>query len=239
MQTAQERRNIVLERLRVSAAQPVLDMEHEIEEKDMTKMYNDWRWDVDSWMLEQNVEKYKELRRRKKSDAQQMAKTSFNSHLFHLSGSRFLLHKLIQLPIIAQCNATSSDSAEQPASLMRCINAMQEHMQSAEYKKAVERSEKKAQGHRRLSKEIWDATWWLAQGKELSMRAQKGEYYDLCDWQQKLVEDYDGGKLERSLKQLLEQRIPNYKGIAASASSAVHPAASSRSAGHPAISNIA
>ena len=71
------------------------------------------------------------------------------------------------------------------------------------------------------------------------MRAQMGEYYNLQEWEQKLVEEYDGGKLERSLKQLLEQRIPNYKGIGASASSAVHPAASSRGAGHPAVSNIA
>ena len=233
LQTAQERRNIVLERLRVSAAQPVLDMEHEIEEKDMITMYKDWRWDVDSWMLEKNLEKYKELRRRKPSDAQQMVKKSFNSHLFHLAGSKFLLHKLIQLPIIAQCTANSSDSAEQPASLMRCINDMREHMQTAEYKKAVERSQKQGDNHRRLSKRIWDANWWLAQGKELSMLAQQGQFWNLWNWQQKLVEDYDGGKLERSLKQLLEQRIPNYKGIGASASSAVHPAASSTSAAQP------
>ena len=122
---------------------------------------------------------------------------------------------------------------------MRCINDMREHMQTAEYKKAVERSEKQGDNHRRLSKQICDANWWLAKGKKLSMRAQKGEYWDLWDWEQKLVEEYDGGKLHRALKMLLDQRTPKYRGICASASSAVHPAASSSSAGHPAVSNSA
>ena len=168
-----------------------------------------------------------------------MQKKFFNAYKFQLAGSHFLLHKLIQLPIIAQCKATSSDSAEQPASLMKCINDLRKHMKTDEYKDAVKRSEQQAKNHRRLSKRIWDANWWLAQGKDLSMRAKNGEFWDMWKWQQDLVEDYDYGKLESWLKMLLDQRTPIYRGIGASASSAVHPAASSSSAGHPAVSNNA
>ena len=50
LETAAKRRKRVLERLYRSAAQPVLDMEHEIADKDMQNMYNDWRWDVNSWI---------------------------------------------------------------------------------------------------------------------------------------------------------------------------------------------
>ena len=144
LDTAAEKRKLVLDRLRSSAAQPVVDTTHEIEEKDMQKMYNDWRWDVDSWMNEDKQSIHHNLRWYEPNKAQQMAKKAFNAYKFHLAGSKFLLHKLIQLPIIAQCSANPSDSAEQPASLMKCINDMRQHMQSAEYKKAVERSQKRA-----------------------------------------------------------------------------------------------
>ena len=133
-----------------------------------------------------------------------------------MAGSKFLLHKLIQLPIIAQCSANPSDSAEQRASLMKCINDLHEHMKTAEYKAAVERSQKRANNHRRLSKQIWEASQRLAKGKVLSMKALNGQFWELNKWEQQLVEDYDGGKLERSLKSLLNQRAPIYRGIGAS-----------------------
>ena len=140
LETAAERRQLVLDRLRGSAAQPVVDTTHEIAEKDMKNMYYDWRWDVDSWMDEDNARIYHELREAsliQSLHAQKFAKKAFSAYMFHLAGSKFLLHKLIQLPILAQCSAEQPASAQLPASLMKFINDLQEHKNTPEYKAAV------------------------------------------------------------------------------------------------------
>ena len=134
-----------------------------------------------------------------------MALEAFDVYKSELAGSKFLLHKLIQLPIIAQCSAAPSDSAEQPASLMKCINDFQKYMKTDEYKAAAERSQRRADDLRRSSKQIWDATWWLAKGKEASMQAQQGQFWKLKKWEKKLVQEYDSGKLEVALKKRLDQ----------------------------------
>ena len=140
LETSAKRRKRVLERLCHSAAQPVSHMEHEIADKDMQIMYNDWQWHVNSWMNEGTLTIYNDLRWNRPEEASQLVKEAFNTYLLQLAGSKFLLHKLIQLPIIAQCNATPSESAEQPASLMKCINDLQEHKKTPKYKAAVEHS---------------------------------------------------------------------------------------------------
>ena len=78
-----------------------------------------------------------DLRWNRPEDASQLLKEAFDIYLLQLAGSKFLLYKLIQLPIIAQCNATPSDSAEQPASLMKCINDLHVYMQTDDYKASV------------------------------------------------------------------------------------------------------
>ena len=206
LETSAKRRKRVLERLCHSAAQPVLDMEHEIADKDMQNMYNDWRWDVKSWMNEEKRKIYNDLRWKRPGDASELLKEAFDTYLLQLSGSKFLLHKVIQLPIIAQCTATPSDSAERPASLLNCINDMHVYMQSNEYKAEVRIAEKRIKDDRRLSNQIWKANWWLARGKELSMTAGNGDCSQLKKWERRLANQYDDGKLERSLKDLLNQR---------------------------------
>ena len=206
LETAAKRRKRVLERLCRSAAQPVLDMEHEIAEKDMQNMYNDWRWDVKSWMNEEKRKIYNDLKWNRPEDASQLLKEAFDTYLLQLSGSKFLLHKVIQLPIIAQCTATPSDSAERPASLLNCINDMHVYMQSNEYNAEVRIAQKRTKDDRRLSNQIWKANWWLARGKELSMTAGNGDYSQLKNWERRLANDYDDGKLERSLRNLLKQQ---------------------------------
>ena len=145
-----------------------------------------------------------------------MGKRLFNVFKHHVSGCNYLLRKLIQLPIIAQCNATPSDSAEQPASLMKCINDWQEHKKTDEYKAAVARSKKRSSDRSRLSKQIWEQSQELSKAKALSTRAGKGQFFDLSWEEQQLVEDYDCGRLERSLQRLLSKRAPIYRGIGAS-----------------------
>ena len=172
-----------------------------------------------------------------------MGKSLFSTYQHYLAGNKFLLRKLIQLPIIAQCNATSSDSAEQPASIMAWLEEFRVHKESDEYKAAVAQSQRKAKDHKRLSKKICEAQRLVGLGKALSLRAQKGDWDKLNKWQQNLVEKYDGLKLERELKALIQEQTPRYKGFGVSvqptvpASSAVQPVASSSSAGQPAASS--
>ena len=217
LETAAKRRKLKLEHLRRSAAQPVPDLTHEIEEMDMQIMYNEWLWDVDSWMNEENRKTFHDLgwKKRKPAEAQQMAVEAFDVYKSELAGSKFLLHKLIQLPIIVQCSAAPSDSAEQPASLMKCINDFQEYRKTDEYKAATERSQRRTDDRRRLSKQIWDANWWLAKGREVSMKAQQGQFWNLKKWEKKLVAEYDSGELEVALKKLLDQQTPMYSGLGA------------------------
>ena len=148
LEMAALRRQLVLDRLRGSAAQPVVDTTHEITDKDMKDMYNDWRWDVDSWMEEDKLRIYHMLRRAGLNrEAQQMAKQAFSAFMFELARSKFLLRKLIQLPILAQCSAEQPASVQLPASLMNYINDLQEHKQTPEYKAVVERSRRRDDMH--------------------------------------------------------------------------------------------
>ena len=216
LETAVKQRKRVLERLCRSAAQPVLDMQHEISDKDMQNMYDNWRWDVKSWMNEESRQVYNELRWNRPEDAAELLNEAFNTYLLQLSGSKFLLHKVIQLPIISQCTATQSGSDEQPASLLQCINDLHVYMQSNEYKAAARIVQNRTKEDRRLSNGICKANWRLARGKELSMRALNGEQSQLKKWEWTLANQYDDGKLERWLKDLLNQRKRRYIDVGAS-----------------------
>ena len=148
------------------------------------------------------------------NEAQKLGKRCFSTYKFHLAGSKFLLHKLIQLPILAQCNAWKGGAA-QPASLTKCIKDLEEHKKSREYMAAVERSKKRGDDHVRLSKQIWKETQTLAKATKLSKQAKEGHYCDLDATEQKLVEAYDCGRLELSLRQLVSLKTPTYRGVGA------------------------
>ena len=166
-------------------------------------------------MNESNLITYREhLAAGRKNPAQKLTK-NHGTYLFHLSGSRFLLHKLIQLPILDQCKAEAG-SAAQPASLTRCIRDLEKHKRSPEYLAAVERSQKREDEHRRLSKQIWHETQKLAKAPKLSQQAEDGGFWALDEAERKIVEEYDTGRLSRSLRQLLSFKTSTYRGIGAS-----------------------
>ena len=167
---------------------------------------------MQSWMNEENLSIYRNLKRAGKHNAaQQLREKCFSAHLLQLAGSKFLLHKLIQLPILAQCSAEppasaeepAQFSAEQPASLLKCMTELQEHRKTGEYKAAVERSQQRADDHHRLSKQILHASQQLSKAKRLSLQAKTGHSWDLSECE--LVEEYDSGRLQRSLLQLLRE----------------------------------
>ena len=145
----------------------VVDATYEIVEDVMKEIYNSRRRDTQSCMIPSSLLKSKLLLApRQNAAAQQFGKKAFSAYLFQLSGSKFLLHKLIQLPILPQCTMVqSSSSAEPPAALlpmasvlMQCVKDLQEHKKTDEYKAAVKRSQKRASDESRLSKQIYEQT---------------------------------------------------------------------------------
>ena len=83
------------------------------------------------------------------------------------------------------------------------------------YKAAVERSKKRASEESREPPEQADLGV-LSRAKALSKRAEEGHFFDMSSEQQQLAEDYDSGRVTRSLRKLVAQRAPVYRGVGAS-----------------------
>ena len=156
-----------------SAEQPALCHCHthmRMQEDDMKKIYNRWRAQPEEWMQGSTLEIYTQLLREEKNQkAHQLAKSRFSTFIFHLSGCKFLLHKLIELPLVSLSfhwpKQADTDRAVQPVDhpiatvLMDLISSYEEHKNTPEYKEAVRRSEKQQQDQKRLSHKLWWAQY--------------------------------------------------------------------------------
>ena len=71
--------------------------------------WNEWRRDVESWMTPENLPHYRDLIERGNfRDAHQMTKSAFAIYCHQLAaGRKYVLHMLVQLPILAQSSATT------------------------------------------------------------------------------------------------------------------------------------
>ena len=112
--------------------------------EDMCTIMNAWRHNVDSWMRQDTLERYRYGKNR-----QQLCKSAFNAYLQHLSGCKFLLRRLIALPIVSALG-----SAAQPASRDHMVKTFLElsqewntHKESDDHKAAIEKS-RGTNGHR-------------------------------------------------------------------------------------------
>ena len=182
-----------------------------INEEDMKAIYNGWRHDVQSWMQDSTLEIYEEhMRNHQHQQAHQLGKKAFNTYLFQLSGCKFLLHKLIQLPLI------STDSVEQPVGpvLVDLIYAYEEHKRTPQYHDARKRSAEHQAGQKRLSNQIWWAQYNYTQGRKLSLQVQAGDvdFFALGCEKQQLVDEFDTRRSAKALDRLLEQDRPSYRG---------------------------
>ena len=150
---------------------------------------------------------------RQNKKAHLLAKRAFSTFLSQQSGCKFLLHKLIDLPIISQIH---SNSGERPVAtlLMELLDSYEEHKTTREYKTAVQRSQKHQKIQKRLSCEIWWAHYRYKKSKTLSIQVQDKSlnFHDLDSEEQKLVEDFDRRRSARALDRLLEQKRPPYRG---------------------------
>ena len=108
---------------------------------EMKEMFNDWCADVESWMKPETLEQYWRMKRQKQH---QLRKSRFSTFLFHIAGCKFLLTKLIEIPIIAQLSETvGQPAAEHVESMLQFFYSYEEHKQTEEYKDAVRQSQKR------------------------------------------------------------------------------------------------
>ena len=183
--------------------------------------WNEWKYDVPSWMKASKISEYYELLRRGENgetSCSQQAHQMLHHHgtyCFYLGGPRYLMQTLLQLPILAQCTWREPDRVEVPA-LGRWIADLQNHQESDEYKRAVQKSQKRSDEHRRLSQQIWKLSRDLTKAKTLAIKRDKGEWDNLIQDEQGLVEALDARKLHRRLQNLVEEKTPVYKGVGAS-----------------------
>ena len=66
----------------------------------MRDLINAWRKDVSSWMSAHSLDKYHNIReQRRNGKARDLSHSRFTTYCFQIYGCRFLLNKLIDLPI--------------------------------------------------------------------------------------------------------------------------------------------
>ena len=164
------------------------------------------------WWLDMNI--------RSPQRALRQAHSCFKAYKFLLSGCPFMLHLLIQLPILEYCSAeqpaNGDDPSAQIALLHKYMRKFAEHLESELHLAAQARSAKRRDRTERLSRQIWKQIQKIKQAEPCSRRAARGEYEAMNDADKKLAEEYDTGKLFSELKNLHAQRQPAYKGVGAS-----------------------
>jgi hypothetical protein len=180
-----------------------------MEPDDMKRIYNDWRHDVESCMRPSTLTAYnRHLGRGQRGKAHDLGKKTFSTYQFQLSGCKFLLHVLIQLPLI------STNSVGQPVGrlLTELITAYQEHKKTKQYCDVVQRSSDHQQEQRRLRDQIWWAEYNHAQGLKLAPQVANGtvSFYDLDSEQMKQAEDFDCQRSQNTLKNLHQEK--SYRG---------------------------
>ena len=224
LQTAQKQRQLQLNRLKrrgvAHGFEPIHEM-HMDPVHDMKEIYNTWRLDVESYMKASTLANHKELQSNGLwQEAHQLGKKTFSTYQFQLSGCKFLLHKLLELPLI---RARSPGSAEQPAEslatshrsaatkhaniLNNLFVAYEEHKQTDQYAAATQRNKEHQAGQLRLSRQIWWDQFNYSEGRKLSDVVKRtGEFDKLADRQQKLVEDFDTRRSHNKLDKVLEMK---------------------------------
>jgi hypothetical protein len=158
---------------RCSAEQPADDYFMTFEEDDMKHIYNTLRKDVGSYMQDSTLQTHLTMATGCPQKAHQLTKRTYSTHLFHLSGCKFLLRQFLRLPFACSAEQPATSSTAQPA-LQHLLEAFEQHKQSPEYRKAVENSKEKEAQHVRLTKRLWWARHDHEQGKNLSFRIRAG-----------------------------------------------------------------
>jgi hypothetical protein len=224
LQTAQKQRQLQKNRLMrrgdALGFQPIHEMH--MDPDDMKDILNTWRADVGSYMQASTLANHRELQSKGLCQAaHQLGRSTFSTYQFQLSGCKFLLHKLLELPLI---RALSPGSAEQPAEslatshrsaatkraniLNNLFVAYEEHKRTPQYSAAIERNEEHQAGQLRLSRQIWWDQFNYSEGRKLSQLVKDGasDLFEMAEWQRELVEAFDTRRSHKQLDDVLEKK---------------------------------
>ena len=135
-----------------------------------------------------------------RQEQHQLGKRAFSAYLFQTFGSKLLIHQFIQFPLT---------SAAQPVKQFEdLLEAWEEYKDSPEHQKAVQRSEKQQRGVKRLNQQVWDAKNNLERGRVLAFDVlqTRARFLDLSYEDQELVENFNCGKLAKTVESLLGRK---------------------------------
>ena len=209
LQISLERRRTIAEAAGLTDEQL---LQHRATPSEMREMYNSWRSDVRVWMSTDDRERYFDLLDAGRNQkARQLGKHCFNAYCFHVSGCRFLLGKLIELPII------STASRHTATVMSELLQDLEDHKKTVEYKNEVQRSDDRFREQTRLSRAIWWARSELEKGRLLSTKVLEGKlaWSNIGTRERQLVEDFQTRKLKKALIELEARKAsksPAYKG---------------------------
>ena len=189
--------------------QPDQLQEYVATEEQCKRLINEWKHDVDSWMNAGLREHYHKLvADGKKQDAHSFAHSRFSKYCFQISGCKFLLYKLIQLPIVHAAGGAGADA------ITRLLEDFQIHKTTKTYQEAVAISQNRQKGEKRLSTQLWWAKYYLNQGQRLSSLVEDGQVmFEALRWEnQWLVQQFEAGKLHMDVSDLKHRRHAPYRG---------------------------
>ena len=172
--------------------------------EDMKEIMNSWRLDVESWMHLSTLAVYHDSPK-----WHQIGKAAFSAFLQHLCGCKFLLRRLIALPLLAEgAGAAQSGAVEEPEILRDLTQEWTVYKNSEEHQKAIQKSQPRCE-QERLSKRLCRAQTWYKQGAKLSRMVldKSVDFWALTQDERQMVEDYDTRESAKILDGLLNEKL--------------------------------
>ena len=116
-------------------------------------------------MKDENLPYYWELIEAENfKDAHKWTKSAFGTFLHQVAGHKYVLHMLVQLPILAQCSVANPELIEIPALTKWTTDLQRIHTQNTKPALTTDHC-------RRLSLQIWKARQELSEAVESCQRA--------------------------------------------------------------------
>ena len=174
-------------------------------EQDMRTLMNTWRLDVDIWMNQDTLARY-----RNAGNSHKIGKSAFSVYLQHLSGCKFLLRRLIALPIVSP-----PSSAAQPVkhehllqSFFQLSQEWNTYKNSDEHQGAIQRSRQSGQHRLSIRVRHLQAAYRKAAMNSQKIKNSTINFWDLSEEDQRDVEDFDCGRgLVTALRDLLDAQL--------------------------------
>ena len=162
---------------------------------------------------------------KKAEERNSVEKKAFSAYLQHISGNKWLLHKLIELPLVVvdRVGDSSEDSPSRAveqtggfctkSTLRHLIQRWKEHKNSHEYQEFLRKSSRKAEGQKRLRLRIREVQKRHQEGARLSLELEQGckRWEWLTSSQTTSVQEYEQGQSALEYRKLLDEHLDGIK----------------------------